>query len=102
MKTYTLLLLLFLNSLFISAQWEVSNMIITEEDLKDVLFIDENTGFILAESALFKTIDNGKKWTKELDVFNGMEIAFHGDRGYLLTANGIFTGRAMLGFLGRI
>jgi photosystem II stability/assembly factor-like uncharacterized protein len=67
-----------------NSDWELLNPLPTLLTGKDVFFLNDQIGFFITASELFRTIDGGISWKKMMKTSSGNKIAFKNNIGYII------------------
>lgn len=60
--------------------WQTQNLTSGKADLRDVLFVDTNTGWVGGPGCLFRSDDGGRNWKRQLDIHGEVNSVYFKDR----------------------
>lgn len=100
MKRFLLsLILALLIPASIFAQWETTTSLNTSENLYDVFFLNQSTGWVVGNNLILKTVDGGENWIEQSPAVSNTRYY---DVYFLDENNGWAVGKSVTGTSGRI
>ncbi len=69
-------------------QWGWSNPKPSGENIQDIIFVNDDIGYILNGSSIFKTLNQGQQWTYLTTIESANDIDIKNSIGYIVSSNG--------------